>query len=98
MFAMPTNYQRAAEETYLCVIGHYLRGSVMWPKTKTRRERGYLENWQEDISEMTRPGILQVPECGGERGNMERIGWKEQSICGVQMTLTIGGLIMMITL
>ena len=42
---------------------------------------------------MNRPGVRHIPEGSGERGKMEKTGYK--IICGAQTTLTVKGLMMM---
>ena len=42
---------------------------------------------------MDRPGVRQVPEGSGERGNMEETG--SEIICGAPTTLAVKGLMMM---
>ena len=42
---------------------------------------------------MDRPGVRQVPEGSGERGNMQKTGCK--IICGAPTTLAVKGLVMM---
>ena len=52
------------------------------------------KRWEDNIREMDRPGVRQVPDCSGEQGKMEKkIGCK--IICGAPTTLAVKRLMIM---
>ena len=58
-----------------------------------RRQGGQRKRLEDNIREMDRPGVRQVPEGSGEQGKVEKTGSK--IICGAPATLAVKGLMMM---
>ena len=54
-----------------------------------RRQGGQRKRWEDNINEMDRPGVCQVPEGSGEQGKMVETGCK--IICGAPTTLAVKG-------
>ena len=66
-----------------------LRGTVKGGRRQGRQRK----RWKDNINEMDRPGVRQVPEGSGEQGKMEKTGCK--IICGASTTLAVKGLLML---
>ena len=54
------------------------------------------KRWEDNIREMDRPGVHQVPEGSGEQGKIEETGC--EIISGAPTILTVKGLMMMMML
>ena len=54
-----------------------------------RRQGGQKKRWEDNIREMDRPGVRQVPEGSREQGKMEKTGCKITS--GAPVTLMVKG-------
>ena len=64
-------------------------------KTTSTRQRQTEEEVGREHQGMDRPGVRQVPEGSGERGEMEKTGCK--IISSAPTTLAVKGLMMMMT-
>ena len=61
-----------------------------------RRQGRQRKRWEDNIREMDRPGVHQVPEGSGEQGKIEETGC--EIISGAPTILTVKGLMMMMML
>ena len=62
-----------------------LPGTVKGGRGQGRQKK----KWEDNIGEMDRPGVRQVPEGSGEQGKMEETGC--EIVCGAPTTLVVKG-------